>query len=302
MGDWQRCQLLNWPDWISLGMDDTKSGDLAAAEELYGRKWFWPILLRLDEFEGRLLGIFPFMGPVLSDDWPEWSFRCLGDVAMQDAAFNGCCDPQKLDSRAVGRIVGSKMALCEAAVALHAILQGFTGEQITEAMETAKRLLPVEIAAEIHAEAVQEWISGWLELGQRFAGELGPEMQEIKRFAASVADEEGGTEELDYLQGFTQGKRFLEHMRERAKPARKKRQRDSMVRSCVFVFAILRGAEIDETKRDRSWPELHQEFLRTFFYQVQIDEETFKKALGRKGLNKVGKAGRPVPVNRDAAD
>jgi hypothetical protein len=68
-------------------------------------------------------------------------------------------------------------------------------------------------------------------------------------------------------------------------------------RHCVFLFAVLCGAEIEETKSEANWPELHRQFEEAFDYKVEISEDAFKKILSRKGLKAGRLAGRVIIVD-----
>jgi hypothetical protein len=264
-------------------MEDVKAGDLDAIEELLGGKWFWPILVRLDEFEGKLLEVMPFMGPVLDDDSPDWSFRCIQYVIQKDGDVNGYCDARKMGARDVGRLVSAKFSLCEAMSKSKVQWDSLTPEQVTQVDEFFKE---------------PGFVAECRELTRRFAEELTPEILGIKRASIALAIDAGGMEEVDYLSGYVQGAAFLDRVRSKYKPARTKRQKDAANRLIVLFFAGLIGQVVDESKGELSWPELHQQFLEAFDHKIEIEEETFKKILSRKGLKGVGRAGRPVPEKK----
>jgi len=82
----------------------------------------------------------------------------------------------------------------------------------------------------------------------------------------------------------------------RTRPVRASRdQRHGSIPSASSQSAAaLIGEAIEQGESDLSWPEFHQPFMEATDYQVDIDEDTFKKILSRKGLKGVGKAGRPI--------
>jgi hypothetical protein len=254
-------------------------------ETLLGGKWFWPILCQVDALEGNLLEVMPILRPALGDGSAEWSFRCLQDIVRADGDVTGFCDARKMGARDVGRIVGTKFSLCNAMAKSKAEWDSVTTEQVAM-LETAMK----------HPGYIAEC----REIARKFAEELTPEMVGIKRAALEFAIQAGGMEEIDYLIGYTEGAKFMDRVREKLKPARTKRQKDSAKRMIVHFFAALIGEEIDPVKSELSWPEFHRLFMEATGYQVDIDEDTFKKILSRKGLKGVGKAGRPVSDNRDA--
>jgi hypothetical protein len=261
-------------------MEEENRNDLASVESVLGGKWFWPILSQLDELEGRLLKVFPFMAPVLSDNAPEWSFQCLSDVAFADAKINGACDARGMGAREIGRMVGSKFALCETFARAHQIFKAYSAEQLASLEEKW--------------EAEPGFLAECIELYREFADDLAPRMREIKKKALLLVAEQGLKEEVDYFQGFPQGAESVKVMFGRLKLPKNKRQVEHRTRMCVYFFAIVHGVEIDGVKRDASWPELYEAFMEFVNHEIDLDEETFKKLLARKGLKGVGKAGRPV--------
>jgi hypothetical protein len=270
------------------------ASELDPVEALFGGKWFWPILCLLNEFEGRLLEVIPFMEPVLRDDSPDWSFRCVQDVALKDGDFNGVCEPKKLNARAIGRMVGSKVALCDSYAAWHVFWKWLTPERVPEFVAEVLKHLPPDHAPEIDAAYVTEFVEESTELTRKFSEKLTPRMQSIKKEALSIVADEGGMEEVDFFQGFVQGTKLLTRVADRMKPTENKRKKDTRNRDTVFLFAALFGAEIDEIKGDSSWPELHEAFMKAFDYKGEMDEDTFKKILSRKGLKGVGGPGKRV--------
>ena len=274
-------------DSVKLGMEVQNSSDRAVMQSMYGEKWFWPILGRLDAFEGELLAVMPFLGPALSDDSPDWSVMCLLDVARADSDVNGFCDARKIGARDLGRIVGAKFSLSDAMAKSLAEWDSVTPEQAA-ALETAMK----------HPGYVAEC----REIARKFAEELTPELIGIKRSAIELAIKASGTEEIEYLIGYTEGAKFMDRVRAKVKPARTKRQKDVAKRLIVHFFAALIGEAVEQDKSDLSWPAFHQLFMEATDYQVDIDEETFKKMLSRKGLKGVGKAGRPVRDIRDTGN
>jgi hypothetical protein len=265
-------------------MEVQNSSDLAVLQSMYGEKWFWPILVQLDSFEGKMLAVMPLLKPVLKDDSPDWSVMCLLDVARADSDVNGLCDAGKMRSREVGRIVGAKFSFCDSMAKSLAQWDSVTPEQAAT-LETATK----------HPGYVAEC----REIARKFAEELTPEMVGIKRSAIELAIKAAGMEEIEYLIGYTEGAKFMDRVRAKVKPARTKRQKDAAKRMIVHFFAALIGEAVEQGKSDLSWPEFHQLFMEATDYQVEIDEDTFKKILSRKGLKGVGKAGRPVRDNWD---
>ena len=205
---------------------------------MYGEKWFWPILVQLDSFEGNMLAIMPLLKPLLNDDSPDWSVMCLLAVARADSDVNGLCDAGKMRSREVGRILGAKFSFCDSMAKSLAQWDSVTPEQAAT-LETAMK----------HPGYVTECRE--------------------------------------------------DRVRAKVKPARTKREKDAAKRMVVHFFAALIGEAVEQDKSDLSWPEFHQLFMEATDYQVDIDEDTFKKILSRKGLKGVGKAGRPVRDNWD---
>ena len=268
-------------------MEAQNSSDLADLQSMYGEKWFWPILVQLDSFEGKMLAVMPLLKPVLKDDSPDWSVMCLLDVARADSDVNGLCDAGKMRSREVGRILGAKFSFCDSMAKSLAQWDSVTPEQAAT----------LEMATK-HPGYVAEC----REIARKFAEELTPEMVGIKRLAIELAIKASGTEEIEYLIGYTEGAKFMDRVRAKMKPARTKRQKDAAKRLIVHFFAALIGEAVEQDKSDLSWPAFHQLFMEATYYQVNIDEDTFKKILSRKGLKGVGKAGRPVRDIRDTGN
>jgi hypothetical protein len=262
-------------------MEVENASDLPGLEAIHGGKWFWPILVRLDAFEVKLGAVLPVMEPALSDDSPDWSVRCLLDVARADSEVNGYCDVRKIGARDLGRIVGAKFSLCDA---------------MAKSLVEWDSVRPEQVAELESAMEQPGYVAACREIARKFAEELTPELVGVKRSAIELAIKASGVEEIEYLIGYTEGAKFMDRVRASVKPARTKRQRDSANRMIVLFFAAMVGEAVEESKGELSWPEFHRLFMTATEYQVSIDEDTFKKILSRKGLKGVGKVGRPVPI------
>jgi len=264
------------------GADETDA--LADARELFGKKWFWPILEELWRFQNAIAHLFPGGAEVLSDDAPYWAVMAAWDIGQEMADYNGIAFPPDITSRHVGKMIGAQLGMYTAYERAYSVFCGLRPDEIQKFDKAWK----------------QDGFCGECKIFAReFAEKWTPLFHDIWRKAVKFSADAGFFEHAEYCLGFAQGSKMVEEVVKRLRnPPKLKRGKDAEVRNCVRLFAMCFGQLIEKEKAGLSWPELHQMFLLFTDYKIEIEEDTFKKILSRRKeypLKGVGQAGRKVP-------
>lgn len=185
------------------------------------------------------------------------------------------------EAEEIGAMIGAKASVCAGLAQAHRFAQAWP-------QETRDNFFKA-----YGLEAIEEAEATW----KKFAEELHPEFDEIRRFAVNLAMQQGLFEDVEFHRGLSKGLTFMFELSKTMRKATKKVERDAQKRAAVYVFAICSCGEINANRSEMSWPELSQACDEAFDHKMSFDEDAVKKILQRTGL-RVGKPGRRIEVNR----
>jgi len=240
-------------------------------------KWFEPIIERIEAFENKI-DFWRELQTVTEPRSPEWAVQCVIKAIRPFADQTGVPLNGKFGAHEVGAMVGAKSSICKAMAKSHLDAQRWS--------EDAK--------ARFVAVWGQDGLNHALLTWERFATELQPEFDDVRRFAVELAMQQGW-DDVQFHTGIVKGLNFMSEVRKKIRKAVSKAEQDAQNRGAVYLFAVSSWEAIEANKEDLSWPELAQQFDEEFDYKIGIDEDAFKKILQRCGL-RVGKPGRKIPV------
>jgi hypothetical protein len=242
-------------------------------------KWFEPIISRIEAFEDKI-DLWEEIQSVAEPRSPEWAMQCVIKAIQPFGELAGIPFNGDFGAREVGAMVGAKASMCNAMANAHLWAQRWS--------------------ADGRAKFVSIWGKDGLDHAlvtwKKFATELQPEFEDIRRFAVELAMRQGW-DDVEFLSGVTKGLTFMKEVRKTIRKAVTKAERDAQNRGAVYFFAVSSWETIEANREQLSWPELAQQFEEKFEYQIGIDEDAFKKILQRCGL-RIGKPGRRIPVGR----
>lgn len=239
-------------------------------------KWYAPIIDRIEKFENDA-EILPEIAALAEEDSPEWAFQCAIKVMRPFGKLVGIPFDGEFDAKQVGAIIGSKASICKAMSDNHRGAAQWNAK--------ARRKFEDIWGEEATNYALQTWA--------RFAEKLQPGFEEIRRFAVNLAMNQDYFEDVAFHTGLHNGLTFMLEVRKTIRKAVTKAERDAQKRAAVYLFGVCAAEAIDANREGLSWPDLSEEFNAAFEYDVELDEDTFKKILQRCGLH-VGKRGRKV--------
>ena len=246
--------------------------------ELVRGEWYEPIIRRVEAFENES-EVFQEIGSVAKTDSAEWAFECAMKAMRPFGELAGIPFDGTFDAKDVGAIVGSKASICRAMSDNHRAAQKWT------AIDRKKFADIWGSEATKYAEAT------W----KRFAEELHPEFEAVRKFALNLSMKQSYLEDLQFQTGVVKGMTFMLEVRKTIRKAVTKAERDTQKRMAVYLFAVCGWEAIEGRRTELSWPELSEGFNQAFDHQIEMDEDAFKKILQRCGL-RVGKPGRKISV------
>jgi hypothetical protein len=249
-------------------------------DEHVRERWFTPITDRIQSFENKM-GLFAELGSVVEPDSPDWAVNCTLKLIKPHGNLAGMPLAGKCESEEVGAMIGAKASVCSAMARAHKFAQVWPRKSREKFVEV------------FGLEATQEAEAIW----KRFAEELHPEFEEIRRFAVNLAMQQDYFEDVEFHRGLSKGLTFMLELGKTIRKATTKGQQDAQKRAAVYFFAICSCEVIDANRTDISWPELSQACDEAFDHKISFDEDAVKKILQRSGL-RVGKPGRRIEISR----
>ena len=243
------------------------------AEPLAG-KWFFPITQRIELFENQS-DVFQEFGEMTQPSSPDWMVQCAWTQMKPYREMSGLEQLDRIRARHVGAMIGSKASMCKRLAGGNLSFNKLSNKR--------QRKLQEVLGQEAVGKAKAIWA--------RFATEIQPEFQKLRRFAMDVAACEDMYEQIQFHQGIANGLGFMDRIAQSTRST-SKRDADHRRRSVVCMFAIEHWEIIEAAKKDISWSDLVDQFDCEYGEHIVIDEETFKKILQRSGLT-IGKVGRP---------
>lgn len=253
-------------------------------EGLLSERWFRSLMLRIEAFERESMeDVAPELVPRFEDDdYPEWGIQAWMGAVRSDSEYTGLGPIRHFDTRAFGKIVGSKWAIFDTNARAYPVFCALNEKQIKK----------------IDSEWWAGFVAETIEVLEKCARKYTPMMKDLRREASEVAADQGPFEFMLYSQGFAKGMEFPRHVSRRLKSPRGKREIDTNRRVSVLMMAALLAPDIESVKGEVTWEQITDVLSASLLNRIDLDVAGVKKNLQPLGFKGVGKVGRPSKRNR----